>query len=188
MDLVTRAEFARRVGVTRQSVDRALKTNKLRLVGEGRTAKIDIHDTLANNYMKDNPSNRQVAKQDKDLGESSEDNPIETTTENDGHTESVEIRDNKIKLQTRKLEMEMAERLGILIERKTVERMFGKITESIISYLHPFGDRLSPILDGIYESTDTEKKREVKMAIDKEMARALEGVKRDIENSLLVQE
>jgi hypothetical protein len=51
LELITRAKLAERVGVTRQAIGDAVKNGRLRLVGEGRAAKIDLHDSLTKDYI-----------------------------------------------------------------------------------------------------------------------------------------
>lgn len=185
MELITRIEFARRIGITRQAIDKAIKNDKLRLVGEGRSAKIDIHDQLSHKYMNDNSSSRQVAKQYKQTGEISENEDQKDGPNKDEFGESSKLRDEKLKLQTRKLQMEMAESMGDLVARKKVEEVFGKISSSIIAYIFPLSDRIGHTVAGVYESTDQDKINETKLIIDKEVSRALEAVKKEIADSLL---
>ena len=51
MYLVSKAEIGRRAGVTRQAVGDAVAQGVLRQVGEGRSAKIDVHDSKTNDYI-----------------------------------------------------------------------------------------------------------------------------------------
>lgn len=178
MELLKQVELARRMGISRQSIGRALKKNKLRLVGSGRDTKIDWHDELTQKYVRDHNSNRQVANEMKqEAGQS-------PATPNDSAGESTQLRDEKLKIQTQKLRMEMAERMGELVLRSEVEKVFGKVSTAIRSYIFPISDRVSPMLAGIFESTDPEKIKEIKLLIDKEIGRAIESVKTDIINSL----
>lgn len=184
MELITKAELARRIGISRQSIDKAIKKNKLRLVGEGRSAKIDYHDHLTVKYMNDNSSNRIVAKQSKDPDATSKKSTEKETGQEDQFSESSQLRDEKLKIQTKKLKMEMAEQLGELIQRKEVEKSFSLISSTIINYIFPLGDRLSPMIAGIFESTDQDKINEIKLLIDKEIELALNNVKRDVSEAL----
>ena len=184
MELVNRSQLAREIGVSPAAIAKAIKQKKLRLVGEGRTAKIDKHDVLTVKYIKDNSSNRQVAKQKKAEKEGpvekNEDSEPESEYGSDEEGENAHLRDHKLKLQTKKLEIEMAEKLGHLLSRKEVEKTFTKLSSSIVSYIFPLGDRLAPVLASVFETTDQEKIAETKKTIDKEVGRALEAVKSEI--------
>lgn len=178
------AELARRVKVSRQAVSSAVNRGTLRKVGEGRSAKIDLHDQLTVNYIKDNSSNRQVSKQEKGNPEAPGSVEESGNQNNDFGGESAIIRDKKLRAQTRKIEMEMAEKMGDLIPRKDVERAFSLISSSLINYIYPLGERMAPIIAGLFESIDQKKINETKLTLEKEISRALEAVKKDITDSL----
>lgn len=184
MELVTKTELGRKIGISRQAVDKAVKSGKLRLVGEGRSAKVDLHDALTVKYMGDNSTSRQIAKQKKGEDAGIEEVKKEEQTKIDFPGESVALRDEKLKIQTRKLQMEMAEKMGEMIPREEVEKAFGLISASIINYIFPLGDRMSSIIAGVFESTDQEKINETKLILDKEIGRSLEAIKKDITDSL----
>lgn len=181
MELITKTELGRKIGISRQAVDKAVKAGKLRLVGEGRSAKVDFHDALTVAYMKDNSTSRQIAKQKKGEDVQSEE-PVQEKVDFPG--ESVALRDEKLKMQTRKLKMEMAEKTGELIPREEVEKAFGLISASIMNYIFPLGDRMSSIIAGVFESTDQEKINETKLILDEEIGRSLTAIKKDITDSL----
>lgn len=191
MELVTQTALAKRIGISRQAIAGAIKRNKLR-VTEG---KIDLHDVLTVSYMKDNSSSRQVAKQNKqesvDSGSVKKTGPtIQTDSEpeSDESTgrggESSIIRDRKLSAQVRKLDIEMAERLGDLIPKKEVEKVFNRLSIALVNYIFPIGERLSPIVAGAFKTTDQEKINKVRKILDTEIERALESVKREIAESL----
>ena len=75
--------------------------------------------------------------------------------------------------------------MGLLIPRSEVDKTFNRLYSSILSYIHPLSDRLSPILAGIFESTDQDRISEVKITIDKEIVRSLDAIKKDITDSLV---
>ncbi len=191
MELVTQTALAKEIGISRQAIAGAIKRNKLR-VTEG---KIDLHDVLTVSYMKDNSSSRQVAKQNKE--ESAANGSIEKTEkttepelsgspdESTGRGgESSIIRDRKLSAQVRKLDIEMAERLGDLIPKKEVEKVFNRLSIALVNYIFPIGERLSPIVAGAFKTTDQEKINKVRKILDTEIERALESVKREIAESL----
>ena len=188
MNLVSRAELARKIGISRQAIAKAIKQDKLRLVGEGRTAKVDLHDIKTVDYIRDNSSNRQVAieskKKDQDEGEENTNPKNENDDKGEELGETVEIRNRKLRLQTRELEIKMAEKLGELISRKEIESVFSEISSTIVSYFFPLGDRLSTSLAGIFETTDQDKINTAKTTIDKEVGRALEAMKNEIAENL----
>jgi len=184
LELITKAELARRIGITRQAIDKAVKKGRLRLVGEGRSAKIDFHDSLAVIYMNDHSASRQVAKKLKDQDDTNKNITPEKQQQLDAAGESTQLRDEKLRIQTKKLRMEMAEKMGELVLRSGVEKAFGKLTSSIISYIFPIGDRVSPGIAGVFKSTDQDNINETKRMIDKEIGRALEAVKKDIQEYL----
>ena len=188
MELITRKKLADIIGISRQSVGKAIKAKKLRLVGEGRSAQIDKHDHLTVKYINDHSSNRQVAQQSKDSSRDDKSNSLKKTDNSpreDQFGESAVLRDEKLKLQTRKLKIEMAERLGQLVPREDVDKTFNKLSSALLSYIHPLSDRLSTTLAGIFESKDQDKINEVKIMIDKEVARSLDAMKKEITESLI---
>ena len=184
MELVSKAEFSRRVKVSKTAISKAISSNKLRVVGEGRSAKIDMDDHLSVNYKNDNSSNRQVGQQAKSQSGQPQNNNTNNSPAASAPAESVALRDEKLRLQTAKLKIEMAEQMGKLILKSHVEDCFSKISASIVSYIFPIGDRLGAEIASIFETMDQDKINETRRVIDKEVGRALEAVKRDIIDSL----
>jgi len=188
LELITRVELSKKVGVSRQAISKAIKNKRLRLLGEGRSAKIDLHDHLTVNYMKDNSSNRQVGKEIRRGSGKLKEEVKKESDENNQNTdlagESVQLRDEKIRLQTKKLQIEMAEKLGQLISRKEVEVAFSKLSGSIVNYIFPLGDRISPLMAGVFKTTDQDMIHKSKVLLDQEIGRALEAIKKDV-NDLL---
>lgn len=194
MDLVTQAEFARRCKVSAQAISKAIKNGQLRAVADGKKKKIDMHDALSVRYISDSNSSRQVAQEKKGIIEKTPKkifDPFKEKIEDEYDDDDEDLlatqslRDQKVRAQIVKLKVETAHKLGLLIERSLVEKSFDRLTAVILNYLFPLGDRLSPKIAGMFESTEQEKINEIKVMIDKEMMRGLDAFKDEASKSIV---
>jgi len=191
MDLVNQSEFARRANVSRQSIGKAVKSSKLRLAKD---KKIDLHDALSVKYLEDTNANRQVAQEKKGIIPK-RDNSVDFSDFDPDHDPdddpkedllaSLKLRDEKLKAQIQKLKVETAHKLGVLIERSSVEKAFDRQSAIILNYLFPLGDRLASKIAGFFENNDHEKINLIKSTIDKEIMRALDGFKDEAARSIV---
>jgi len=106
-----------------------------------------------------------------------EDEAAPTTTK-----AAVDIK--RIESQTRKIDLQIAELTGEMVQRDMVKRLFGGMTSVILNLFFPISDRLSPIVCGACGVTDQIKILEVKAIIDKEIMRGLSEFKQQSEAEL----
>ena len=200
MLVVTSTEFAKIAKVSRQAIAKALKAGKLRNVGKEKRVKIDMHDGLAEDYLKaqhlkevDGTAKKQIQKenskkvnheQPKQHGNKEKLTPIEEEAEKIQirHLEEIRNKSDYSKLKDKtaidKMNLEMDKQLGNLLSKEIVNKKFGQMSSVILNYMHPLGDRLSAIIAGIFESTDNAKILETKKVIDDETMKAITEFKK----------
>lgn len=209
MKKVTQTELAALCGVTRQAISDALKHGRLRKMGEARNAGIDLHDYLTTQYMKKNDQRTSSVKKkevkaqkegsfDEDLKDIVENKEIlrkkylaESNQSDDkggnnyyAESDKTTVEVDKIKMQTQKLEIEVAEKMNILIDRERVRNAFNKMSSVMYNYFHTLGDRMAPVAAGICGCNDKDAIFKVKSQLDLEIMRGLKEFKRISEGEL----
>ena len=184
MVLVSKSEFARTVGVAPSSIDKAIKVGRLRVVGEGRKAKIDLEDGLTREYQKADSNQRRAAVQQK--GRKKSVRPAAASPQATEHTYTIpegnvgkqQADTDRIKAQTALAHIKIAEQMKILVLREKVNKNFGNMAAILLNHFHPLGDRLAEIIGGICGVNDQAIVLKIKNRIDKEVVRGLEEFKR----------
>jgi len=90
----------------------------------------------------------------------------------------------RINAQTTKYNVKIAEDMGLLIARQTVDRMFGNLYSISTNQFLVLGDRLAPIIAGICGTTDPTITMRIKNKIEEEVTRVLKQVKDITEKEL----
>lgn len=177
------------VNLTPQAISKAVRAvpQQITTVGEGRGKKIDLDGALTHTYINDRSENRVKAQQKSEVtkmvgsgpGKNSEKTqtqlalPITPTATN-------KLRDDRLKLQNQKLQIEVQEKLGVLISRDSVTTCFDKMSVVILNYFNPLSTKISPKISAIYEIVDQEKKAKVELLIQKEVSACLNAFSREI--------
>lgn len=214
MKKVTQAELAKLCGVSRQAISDAIKNKRLRKISEEKRAGLDLHDVLTVEYMKVNRQrataintkkvnesnvstsnslddeakeiarSRDLLRQKyiKDSGQSDNKDPDDSDYYDYGKKSSHEV--NKIKVQTQKLELEVAQKMNVLVDRELVQTAFNKMYSVIYNYFHTLGDRIAPVSSNLCKCTDREVIFQIKAEIDLEVMRGLREFKRVCEGEL----
>lgn len=175
MQLVTKSELSRMAGVSPAAINDAIKNEKLRLVGEGRKSKIDLHDSLTEKYLKN--SNRQRQKKKESTEQSSLPNNIPPDDDIPPDDENISFKARKEKEQWIKLKLANEEKMKNLIPVGMVQRMFGEMNQVFYESLHILGERLSPLLCGRCKVDDPETILDVQKLIDEDVFRTIESLK-----------
>jgi hypothetical protein len=84
----------------------------------------------------------------------------------------------RIKAQTAKLHIELAQQMKILVLKELVDNAWGKIYSTAVNYLLPMGQRLAPTLCKKLGVTDPELILEIQNLIDDEVQKAVGQIKR----------
>jgi len=184
MVLVSKSEFARTVGVAPSSINKAIKNGRLRVVGEGRKAKINLEDELTREYQKADSEQRRTSgtqKTKKKTINTKAPPPQERERQYiipDSNVSKHQADTDRIKAQTALTHIKIAEQMKILILREKVDKNFGNMASILLNHFHPLGTRLAPILAGLCGVTDQEIVLKIEKTINKEVFRGLEEFKR----------
>lgn len=197
MELTTRSNVAKRAGVSRAAVGAAVEAGNLRLVGEGRTAKIDLHDNLTKDYILSQNSQRKPKPQ-----ETIQADEIQTSGSSVGKREALPPQgpqplpdlqtasDEQMRALSRPdidryilLEKLAAQQLKnrqdrfLLIERSIVRQAFGKLYQVDNTQLKTLPTRLSPEIASITKVDDPSMILKIEEIIEKEMFRTMSHIK-----------
>ena len=197
MELTTRSNVAKRAGVSRAAVGEAVNAGNLRLVGTGRTAKIDLHDKLTQEYILSQNSQRKpkpqgtikadgiktagslIGKREAIPPEEPQPLPdLQTATDEQMRTLSRNDIDRYIlleKLTAQQLKNRQDRQL--LIERSTVRQAFGKLYQVDNTQLKTLPTRLSPEIASITKVDDPAVILKIEEIIEKEVFRTLTHIK-----------
>lgn len=202
MQLITRSDVAKRAGVKRQAIGDAVARGKLRLVGEGRSAKIDLHDKLTQEYILAQNAQRKETSQGKiEAGE------IKTAGSAEGKREALPpenpkplpdlqtATDEQMRALTRNdidryimLEKLQAQQLKnkqdrqLLIERSMIAMAFSKLYQVDSTQLKTLPTRLSPEIASITKVDQPDIILKIEEMIEKEVFRTLKHTKIIINN------
>lgn len=201
MRLLTFTEFAKITGVSRQAVQQAVKKQKIRTIMVGKRPKIDLHDGLTMQYLKDDNVAR-VNSNSNTYVKTPDEKPVapiqNEKTERPLVDEAREIKDSattgagtkydyeiqRLRSITTKLNIEVAEKMGTLILRDKVETIFDSMIGVVHNYFLPIGDRVSEIVAGKLGVSDPNIMSEIKSVIDVEITRGLTKIKSEIEKGV----
>lgn len=199
MELISASDFAKKLGVTRQAISKAIKRGDLRTVPDGKRKKIDLHDAKTIEYVRNHnaqrkgspvpePVNGSTDGKDAISASGGDDNGggglLDATDALQAGASSRETRDDRIKTQTATEKMKLAKEMGVLILTSMVDKLFDKLYAIILNHFHPLGARLASVLSDIAGVTDPAITLEIKKAIDKETARGLNEFKREASNAI----
>ena len=197
MQLVTRSDVAKRAGVQRQAVGEAVKAGNLRLVGEGRSAKIDLHDKLTQEYILSQNSQRKPKAQEtikageiKTAGSAvgkrealppEQPKPLpDLQTASDEQMRALTRHDIDRYLMLEKLQAQQLKNRterSLLIERSTIARAFGKLYQVDNTQLKTLPTRLSPEIASITKVDAPDIILKIEEMIEKEIFRTLGHIK-----------
>lgn len=93
-------------------------------------------------------------------------------------TNKAEADFHKALAATKKINMEIAAKMREMVHRDEVASAFGTLNSAIMDFFLPLGERLAPSVAGLAGSSDPEQVKEVQHAIEAEITRGLEEVKR----------
>lgn len=197
MELTTRSNVAKRAGVSRAAVGEAVNAGNLRLVGEGRTAKIDLHDKLTQEYILSQNAQRKPKAQEiiradaiktagSPLGKREAlppEGPLplpDLQTASDEQMRALSRNDIDRYILLEKLAAQQLknrqDRL-LLIERSTVRRAFGKLYQVDNTQLKTLPTRLSPEIASITKVDEPDIILKIEEIIEKEVFRTLTHIK-----------
>lgn len=187
MNLVTQKQFSEMVKLSPQAISKAVGKNQLMVVQEGNKRKIDLDAALTQTYIQNRSSNRAVAQEKKNITKIANSGSGENG-QSEGNQQALPmaptatnvLRDNRLKLQNAKLEIDVQNRLGKLIDREIVTSCFDKMSVIILNYFNPLSTKISPKISTIYEIVDQEKRAQVEKLIQKEISNALGAYGREI--------
>jgi len=198
MELISPAKFSRKLGVSRAAISSAIKRGALRTVPDGKRPKIDLHDKLTIDYMRDKNAQRtgtpteatsssstsDTDKRGNGSKADSGDNDLINQGEIPGAGPSpVEAKTERILTQNAREKINLAKEMGLLIEKDMVDKLFDKLYAILLNHFHPAGDRLSPVLCDVAGVTDPAVRIKMKKIIDEEVTRGLREFKREAENA-----
>lgn len=182
-EFINGAEFGRRVGVKKSAISRAITRGAIIRQKKG----IDPQHPLNLKYaqsIKDNRDRIQAVSLDnaikKEVSETTiEDQPPKselktyTPEERQAHSDSKNQKNELLRAQTTKAQIELAKLMGVLILREDVERFWGRVVGSLHTFIMPLDERLADDLAAICGVTDHEIVLEVREAIKKEVVMAM---------------
>jgi hypothetical protein len=190
----TQSEFAKKCGVVRATISRAVKVGTVAITENG----IDPANPT-NVYYLEQQARRHAARKRRPKTQAREVPPIPGLPKRKPGRPPTKIVDHssldedgnptvydrpaaelaRVQAQTNKINLSIAERLGTLVPREEVAKAFGKIYSVSVNHLLTMGDRLAPLLAGICGTGDQETVIKLKNKIDHEITRALSELKRE---------
>lgn len=131
----------------------------------------------------DNPLNKEYLRLQSEKKKTEQDeaisikDPTRTITKNQADIA-------KVLVTTANEKVKLAQRIGTLILKEQVVKIFGRLYSVIMNYFHPLGQRLAPIVAGICGVTDSAKIMEIEKAIDEEIMRGITEFKKEVEREI----
>ena len=195
MALVTTTDLCKIKGVSRQAVSKAQHEGRLVAIRKGSRIYFDDEHELTIAYLNlDNRKRKKNGKKaskvhkakriEKEKKETQEKRERKQKAFEDLNKERVEAYRlkqkaelEKIAASTQKSQIDVAQKLKILIPKASVEKTFGEINSFVHNYLFSFGDRVSSDIAGICKISDSETIIAIKDRIDEEMTRCLTQLK-----------
>lgn len=183
------AKFAKKLNVSRQAVNKAIKTGLIILHGNGRAAYIDMACPMTQAYIKNASVNRHRGKDTKPQGKPA---PVATKKKApdpappspeaqasvDAYNDKQVIERRKLMEQIEKLELENRETRKELITRKLVQAFMNELLSIHNGQLKTHGLRASSDMAAIFGIEDDALIRRACDKIDKDMISVLKQIKR----------
>jgi hypothetical protein len=202
MKLVTRAEMARLCGVSKPGIAKAIKLGVVNLIGDGRSARIDITDPVNVDYInreehncggKNDVRSTPGTKSDNPLPpppSSSPDRPVINSLDDINETNlflltKSDIDKLKAYEQALSARLKREESRGKLISRTLVRSIFHKLYTVDNNELKSMEDKLTPSICGLFgEHDDSENAVAVRKLLNNEITKALRHIKRILNDHL----
>lgn len=190
---ITKSEFARLIGISRQGVNYAAhKSKALRVEKDGRidpdhpqnivyqrnlreSAGVNLKakaegKPIKNKILIDQPSNN--PRREPDVAQ--EDAPKYTQQDHDNLTEKERLRNEKEKILLQKEYIKIAKEEKEFIPFAWVSKLMNRVNGAIQSYFMPMDERLIPRIMAICKVNDKEIELELKKIISKEITTGLQ--------------
>lgn len=213
MDLVSKSAFARLANVTPQNIIIACKNKSLPMVGEGRSAKINLDDPAILNYLDKQRDRFEVTERNRSRKKAvnakikeprkrgrpkKKDTPVNGKAKDDRSNISINI-DNLDDISG--IDRHEAERLKViadieskrlkteearkkLISRELVRKVFGQLYIIDTNEFKTLGANVAPKVAAIAGVDDNQKILQMVESIDKEVHLILEHIKRELNDFL----
>ncbi len=198
--LYTRADFAKLLGIKKPSITYAVKKG---LVELDENSLVDLRNPVNLKYAQDkggNPDHNAIAKIRQKRAHKTKKviKPAPTDpkmyfdepefdfsqTDQKKYVSKTDADVQRIQAQTANLQLKFAERMKVLVLRDLVDRAFGNFNAIIHNFFLPYGERMAPILASICGISDQKIINKLKEHMDKEMTRALNAMKKQLETKI----
>jgi len=185
--IMRKVEFARLLGITPGALTQAIKSGSVSVT---RDKKINLRNVKNIRYANDCRARKE--KTAKGQSEESKKNPKYETAkaayrqaqeldpELDGPIKA-DYQIAKLEAQTRKLQISNARDLKMLLDRKFVDNVIGRIASVIANHMLTMGDRISADCAAVCGALTPENKIAVKQLIDKDTTRSINALKSEIQ-------
>jgi hypothetical protein len=187
---LNQTDFAKKMKVTRQAVNKAIREGKLILHGKGRASYIDMDCKVTKLYIRNGSINRHIKNKGKPRSKPKTKPPKkkekESAPESTEHDESAQAFTDKIvtdrdykRKQTEKIDLEIKARRGELIERYLVQQFIEGLHIIDNGQWKTLGLKVSADVAAVFGIDDEDKIRAACEVIDKETLAILKQVKRE---------
>jgi hypothetical protein len=196
MKLLTRAEFARKAGISREAINRALKSGRLKIMKQAGKERINLNSARAKEFLKSRPRQRKIASKKKTRKKKQGKQPAKRRRLSDAKVIeklsnqqlSAEINEitkydvEKIKLfeQIKQIQLKTKKARNELIDRALVQKVFAKIYTIDVSELRPIGNKLAPEIAAICKINNAKTIIKINEKIEREIFKSLQHVKKQV--------
>ncbi|MCK5127564.1 MAG: hypothetical protein KAR42_15010 [candidate division Zixibacteria bacterium] len=189
MKLYTKAEFSRVAGVSTASIAKAIKTGRVKVFGEGRSARVDVMDPVNMMYIngiEDHPTaggKKSGAVPDKPTpappAPTQPEDLIELLDLGNLGTLSKQSADRvKTIAQIQQIRVKTEEMRKELIPRFLVQKIISKLYTIDVNEFRTLGPNLSPEIAALTSIDDSETIIKIEAIVEKEVYNILRHVKR----------
>lgn len=195
MKLYTKAEFSRVAGVSTASIAKAIKTGRVKVFGEGRSARVDALDPVNMMYIngiEDHPTaggKKRGAVPDKPTPPPPAPTQPEDLTEllgSGGKKVLSKQSADRVKTlaQIQQLQVKTEEMRKKLISRDLVKKVLSRLYTIDINEFRTLGPNLAPEIAAIAKIDDSETIIRIEAIVEKEVYNILRHVKRLMDDFL----
>ena len=168
--LITKTEFAKKMGVTKQAIDDLLRKEKI----ESDRGKINLNNVLVKEWVarhKDRKNSDAYSKPSKGPRDSHKAELVD-------QFKKTNLEKIKIIEQTKKLQMENEVQRGELISKKSVQAVFDKLAAIESNELLNFGNKITPRIISTLGLKPNAKTAKVNKLIETEMYKTINHIKK----------
>ena len=158
MNLIPQSKFKDLVGISKQAVSQLVKSGAVTSVKKGRYPQIDLDGALTQQYLDEKADQKAESTRDYSTGISKPTQPII------GDKRSYEI--EKIREQIQEIQIKNAIKRGDLVEKKLIKKVFDRLYQIDQDELKVLGVNVSPKISAVYNSSNSEKVKEILKLID----------------------